>query len=169
MDDLGLAGGDPLRVAPQHGEDEVVRRGERPEGVAEEGVEEVLLREGRRRRRQHGADEAVAGLQAGLVDEHTGVEVRRRRRAECRLRPRRPLWALLTVANLVLPRVAPGPLAEAVLDRVEVPVRQVKQMVNALEHLDVCVQVHHLPVLHELHHRHAHTQNLRLTKNLECR
>jgi hypothetical protein len=67
------------------------------------------------------------------------------------LRPRDPIRALLAIANLVLRRVAPRLLTEAVLDGVEAAGLQVKEVVDVVVHLDVGVQVHNLLVLDELH------------------
>nr|ACR38731.1 unknown [Zea mays] len=112
-----------------------------------------LLCEGGGRSHAEGVEERLGGGHAGLVHEHAGVEVERRRRAQLggRRWPRHLVRALLAVADPVLRGVAPRLLAEAVHHRVEVPLLELEQAVDVLEHLDVRVQVHHPLVLHELH------------------
>ena len=111
-----------------------------------------LLREGGGRSHAEGVEERLGGGHAGLVHEHAGVEVERRRRAQLGgCWPRHLVRALLAVADLVLRGVAPRLLAEAVHHRVKVALLELEQLVDVLEHLDVRVQVHHPLVLHELH------------------
>jgi hypothetical protein len=110
-----------------------------------------LLCEGGGRSDAEGVEECLGGGHAGLVREHAGVEVERGRRAQLGGRPRHLVRALLAVADPVLRGVAPRLLAEAVHHRVEVPLLELEQLVDVLEHLDVRVQVHHPLVLHELH------------------
>jgi hypothetical protein len=110
-----------------------------------------LLREGGGWSHAEGVEQSLGGGHAGLVHEHAGVEVERRRRAELGGRPRDLVGALLAVAHLVLRGVAPRLLAEAVHHRVEAALLELEQLVDVLEHLDVSVQVHHPLVLHELH------------------
>jgi hypothetical protein len=111
-----------------------------------------LLREGGRWGHAERVEQGLGGGHAGLVHEHAGVEVERRRGAELGGRPRDLVGALLAVADLVLRGVAPRLLAEAVHHRVEVALLELEQLVDVLEHLDVRVQVHHPLVLHELRH-----------------
>nr|ACR36593.1 unknown [Zea mays] len=141
-----------LGVPPEHGQHEVVHVGDRPVLIPEEHVQEVLLCEGGGRSHAEGVEERLGGGHAGLVHEHAGVEVERRRRAQLggRRWPRHLVRALLAVADPVLRGVAPRLLAEAVHHRVEVPLLELEQAVDVLEHLDVRVQVHHPLVLHEL-------------------
>ena len=152
MHDLDLLELDVLGVPPEHGEHEVVHRRDGLVHVPEEHVEEVLLGEGRGVGDDEPVEEGLGGGEAGLVHEHAGVEVERRRgHAELALRPRHPVRALLAVADLVLRGVAPRLLAEAVHDGVEAALVEVEQVVDVVEHPDVFVQVHHPLVLHELH------------------
>lgn len=84
-----------------------------------------------------------------LEHEHACVEVERWRMAHGG-RPPDLFGALLAVANLILWSVAPCLFTEAVHDGVEMPVRQIEQLVDVVVNLDVSVQVHHFAVLHEL-------------------
>ena len=98
-----------------------------------------------------GVEEVIVGGEAGLEDEHAGVEVERRRRAELCGGPADLIGALLAVADLVLRGVAPCLLAETVHYCVEMAVWQIKQVVYVVVHLNVSVQVYHLTILHKLH------------------
>jgi hypothetical protein len=149
--DLDLLELHVLGVPPEHGQNKVVDIGDGPVLVPEEHVEEILLREGRGRGDAEGVKQRLGGLHAGLVHEHAGVEVERRRRAELGGGPRHPVGALLAVADLVLRGVAPRLLTEAVHDGVEVAFLQLEELVEVVVHLDVGVEVRHPLVLHELH------------------
>ena len=109
-----------------------------------------LFGEERGRGELEGAEEVVVGGEAGLEDEHAGVEVERWLGPHAG-GPLDPLWALLAVPDLVLRAVAPRLLAEAVHHGVEIRVRILEQVVDVLKHLDVSVQVYHLAILHKLH------------------
>ena len=80
----------------------------------------------------------MVGGEIGLEDEHAGVEVERRRRAELR-RPLHLLRALLAVADFVLGRVTPCMLAKTVHHSIKMAVSEVKEMVDVFEHLYVSV------------------------------
>ena len=97
-----------------------------------------------------GVEEVIVGGEAGLEDEHAGVEVERRRRAELCGGPADLIGALLAVADLVLRRVAPCFLTETVHHSMKVAIFQVKEVVDVIKNLDIAIQIYHLSVLHEL-------------------
>lgn len=85
----------------------------------------------------------------GLIHEHASIEVEGRLGAKLS-RPLDLVGALLAVANLVLWRMAPSFLTEAIHYSVEITVGKVKEVVDVFKNLDISVKVDHLAVLHKL-------------------
>lgn len=76
--------------------------------------------------------------QVRLINEHASIEIERRLWPKI-TRPLNLIRALLAVTDLVLRGVAPSSLAETVHHSIEVVIRQVKEVIDVLKHLDVTI------------------------------
>lgn len=141
----------PFRVAPEHGKNKVINRGNGLVNVLEIHVEEILLRKGSRRCDLEFSEKVVVSFHGWLKHEHASVEVQGRWLTQL-FRPLHLVKALLAVTDLVLRAVTPCLLAEAIHYSIELSIWKIKQVIYVLIHLNVSIQVYHLTVLHKLHH-----------------
>lgn len=98
-----------------------------------------------------GFEEVIINGQAGLINKHASIEVKRGPGAQLRSGPVDPIRALLAVANSVLGTVTPSFLTETIHHCIKIPIWQVKEVINVLIYLYIPIQVYHLAVLHKLH------------------
>ena len=87
--------------------------------------------------------------QIGFENKHPSIEIEWGLWAQLG-RPLDLVGPLLAVAYLELWGVAPSFLTETIHNSVEMPILEVKEMVNVLIYLDVTVKIHHLAIFHKL-------------------